>query len=163
MDKKPTNDSAIKKFFKENKSLTFMLPLLVILIIAAIIINLSSGKSKEATKNEPSASVSETNPPINTSQPDVDVLPKIIRTENNESVEQQKDPFESPMTLVGVVYSSKRSTAIIEWGAYSYIVELNDIVGNSEWKVTKIEKDNISLDNGKESIVLTLTKGGSNN
>lgn len=159
MAKRTTEETAIQKFFRENKSLTFMIPLLVILIIVAIIINFSLGNDKKAVKtNSNLVSSTDTHAPIDTNQPQVDVLPQIIRSDNTEAVEQQKDPFESPMKLTGIVYSSLKSTAIIEWGGYSYIIELNDIVGNSKWKVTRIEKDSITLDNGSESIVLVLTE-----
>lgn len=158
MAKKATEETAIKKFFRENKSLTFMIPILIILIIVAIIINLPSGDDKETIKNEPSATEpSNTDAPLNTDQPQVDVLPQIIRSDSSEAIEQEKDPFESPMKLVGVVYSNTKSTAIIEWGGYSYILRLNDIVGNSKWEVARIEKDSITLDNGTESRVLVLT------
>lgn len=165
MAKKSTDGTAaIKKFFNENKSLTFMIPILVILIIAAIVINLTLGNDKDTAKADPSVSSSaDVNSPIDTAQPQVDVLPQIIRSEGSEIIEQQKDPFESPMQLAGVVYSPARSAAVIEWGGYSYIVELNDIVGNSKWRVTRIEKDSIALDNGSDSIVLVLTEKANDN
>lgn len=155
---KKTEDTAMQKFFRENKSLTFMIPILVILIIVAIIINVSLGNDKETAKTNSNAASSDSHAPIDTNQPQVDVLPQIIRSDNTEAVEQQKDPFESPMKLTGIVYSDIKSTAIIEWGGYSYIIELNDIVGNSKWRITRIEKDSITLDNGSESIVLVLTE-----
>ncbi len=159
MEKKTTEETAIKKFFKENKSLTFMIPILIILIIVAVIINLPSGDDKETVKNEPSATESpNTEAPLDTDQPKVDVLPQIIRSDISEAIEQEKDPFESPMKLVGVVYSNMKSTAIIEWGGYSYILGLNDTVGNSKWEVARIEKDSITLDNGSENMVLVLTE-----
>lgn len=157
---KKTDETALQKFFRENKSLTFMLPILVILIIAAIIINLSFGNDKETAKANPSSTEPSNvnSSAIDTNQPQVDVLPQIIRADNPENVELQKDPFESPMKLTGIIFSSLKSTAIIEWGGYSYIVETNDNIGNSKWKVTRIENDSITLDNGSESIVLVLTE-----
>ncbi|NLL66720.1 MAG: hypothetical protein GX236_03330 [Clostridiaceae bacterium] len=157
MAKFQNDGTAFKKFLRENKSLVYMLPILVILIIAAIFINLSLNSDKEAAKVDSGASTSGANSQIDTTQPQVDVLPQIIRSEGTEIVEHEKDPFKTPMKLTGVVYSPSRSTAIIEWGGYSYIVEQNDIVGDSKWKVTRIENDSISLDNGSESIVLALT------
>lgn len=161
---KKTEETAIQKFFRENKSLTFMIPLLVILIIVAIVINFSLSNDKKAAKvnQSPTESSNVDSPAIDTNQAQVDVLPQIIRSDNSEAVEQKKDPFESPMELTGIVYSNIKSTAIIEWGGYSYIIELNDIIGNSKWKVTRIEKESITLDNGSENIVLVLTeKSGS--
>jgi type II secretory pathway component PulC len=66
------------------------------------------------------------------------------------------------MKLTGIVYSKTKSTAIIEWGGYSYIIGLNDNIGNSKWKATRIERDSITLDNGSESIVLGLTEKSDN-
>ncbi|MGI6084351.1 MAG: hypothetical protein ACOYIF_02755 [Acetivibrionales bacterium] len=163
MAKKSTDGkAAIKKFFNENKSLAFMTPILVILIIAAIVINLSLSNDKETAKVDPGVSSSDENIPIDTTQPQVDVLPQIIRSDDSEVIEQQKDPFESPMHLAGVVYSSAKSAAVIEWGGYSYIVGLNDKVGNSDWRVTRIEKDCIALDNGSDSRILALVEKANN-
>lgn len=152
MAKKSENESAFKKFLSENKSLTFMLPLLAILIIVVIIVY--SGMGKE--KNVVSEKTPNTNNPIDTNQPQVEVLPQIIRSENGERVDVKNDPFEEPMVLTGVIYSESRSTAIIKWGGYSYIVKKDDYVGESQWKVRTIEKDKITLESENDSKVITL-------
>lgn len=152
MVKRTENDSAFKKFLKENKSLTFMIPLMAILIIVMVIVYSGMGKDKKT--------VSEKTPgakdPVDTNQPQVEVLPQIIRSENGEKIDVNKDPFEEPMILVGVIYSESKSTAIIKWGGYSYIVKKDDFVGDSDFKVTGIEKDKLTLESNNDSIVLAL-------
>lgn len=149
---KSENDSAFKKFLKENKSLTFMIPLMAILIIVMIFVYSGTAKDKKTVSDKST----DTKNPISTNQPQVEVLPQIIRSENSDKIDVNKDPFEEPMILVGVIYSESRSTAIIKWGDYSYIVEKNDVIGDSDWEVTAIEKDKITLESDNDSIVLDL-------
>ncbi|MGI6621684.1 MAG: hypothetical protein GX227_06700 [Clostridiaceae bacterium] len=152
MVRKTKNDSALKKFFNENKSLTFLLPLLAILVVVVIIVYSGMGKDK----NTVSKNSHDTSFPIDTNQPQVEVLPKIIRSGSEEKIDVDKDPFSEPMKLVGVIFSESRSTAIIEWGYYSYIVEKGELVGDSDWKVAVIEKDKITLETDSDRIVLSL-------
>jgi hypothetical protein len=152
MVRKSDNDSAFKKFLDQNKSLKFLLPLLVVLIVVVIIVNLGSGKDKEVVAENPPG----VNDQIDINQPQVDVLPQIIRSDSSEKVDVKKDPFSEPMRLVGVVYSESRSTAIIKWGNYSFIVEKEDFIGDSRWKVVEIKKDKITLESDAERIDLTL-------
>ena len=66
MAKFQNDGTAFKKFLRENKSLVYMLPILVILIIAAIFINLSLNSDKEAAKVDSGASTSGANSQIDT-------------------------------------------------------------------------------------------------
>ena len=158
MTNKSGQESAFKKFLKENKSLAFMLPVLAILIIVLIIVYSGVFSKKEAP-----ASSGETPPPINqpsesalAQQPQVDVLPQIIRSTSEGAVDVIKDPFESPVKLSGIIYSTDRSTAIVESNGISYIVKEDDFLGDSTWRVTLIQKDSITLESGEKSISLSL-------
>ncbi len=158
MTNKSGQESAFKKFLKENKSLTFMLPVLAILIIVLIIVYSGVFNKKEAP-----ASSGETPPAITqpsesalAQQPQVDVLPQIIRSTSEGAVDVIKDPFESPVKLSGIIYSMDRSTAIVESNGISYIVKEDDFLGDSPWKVTLIQKDSITLESGEKSMTLSL-------
>lgn len=163
-----SEDSGFKKFLRENKSLKYMLPMLFVLIVIFIITLVSGTLNGE--KNIPVSQNSDglisNDDVIDISLPQVEILPQIIRSNNLENTEVKKDPFEAVMKLVGVIYSGPRSTAIIEWGDYSYIVKANDKVGDSEWSVVNIEKNSITLKSDEDRVVLDLSYGdnyGDNN
>lgn len=165
MVNRSSNDSAFKKFLKENKSLTYMLPLLAILAIIAIIIYSGAFSKKNKTVSSQDSNPSPTqssNAPIDNNLPHVEVLPQIIRSENDEKAEANKNPFESPMKLVGIVYSEEGSTAIIQWGGYSYIVQSQDKIGDSDWTVSNINRDNISITSNDNTMVLHLSDNKNN-
>jgi len=82
-------------------------------------------------------------------------LPQIIRSDSND-IDIKKDPFKEPMRLVGVVYSKSRPTAVVKWGSYSYIVEKEDFLGDSDWKVVEIDKNQITLESDTDRMVLSL-------
>jgi len=54
MVRKSDSDSALKKFFDENRSLKFLLPLLAVLIVVMIIVNLRGVKEKGTVSQVPS-------------------------------------------------------------------------------------------------------------
>lgn len=151
MVRKSDSDSALKKFFDENRSLKFLLPLLAVLIVVMIIVNLRGVKEKGTVSQVPSNTAGQ----IDTNQQQVEVLPQIIRSDSND-IDIKKDPFKEPMRLVGVVYSKSRPTAVVKWGSYSYIVEKEDFLGDSDWKVVEIDKNQITLESDTDRMVLSL-------
>jgi hypothetical protein len=159
MSNRSEQTSAFKKFLQENKSLTFMLPVLAILIVVLIIVYSGGGKDNAAAPasseiTEPSTVVPDDSSLV--SQPQVDVLPQIIRSATDGAVEVIKDPFETPIKLTGIIHSSMRSTAIIESNGISYIVKEEDFLGDSTWSVSLIEKDSVTLVSGDKTMTLTL-------
>lgn len=152
MVKRSDNDSAFKKFLDENKSLKFMLPILIVLVVALIIINFVTGRNKKTVSKD----ADDNNAPIAANQHQVEVLPKIIRTDDESKQDVNRDPFSEPMKLVGVIHSESRSAAIIEWGNYSYIVRNGETVGESNWKVIEIKKDKLTLESAAGIFVLSL-------
>ncbi|MCX7774421.1 MAG: hypothetical protein N2376_15095 [Clostridia bacterium] len=161
-------ESAFKKFIKENKSLAFMLPILAVLVIVLIIIysgvfNKKAAPALASVTTSPSASAN----PSNSSnggeptggQPQVEVLPQIVRSTSSSAVEVVKDPFETPMKLTGIVYSNDRSAAIVQCGGISYIVQSGQTIGDSSWEVTQIDKDTITIASNGKSLELELTDG----
>jgi len=154
--------TAFRKFLNENKSLKIMLPFLVVGIIVLIVFSVSGGFKNDG-QSIPSSQNSEdyitADGNISDDLPRVEVLPQTIRS----NPEVKKDPFEAVMKLVGIISSEKKSTAIIEWGEYSYIVQTDEKVGDSDWRVSKIGTNSITLVSGNDSLVLELTDGSNNN
>lgn len=152
-------DSALQTFFKENKSLALMLPLLAVLIIAMIIVYASGGKD-----NTTAVSGNPDNPPaaaeasIPSDQPKVEVLPQIERQgQEKAEVDVTKDPFEAPMKLSGILTDSDgKAMAIIESGGVSYIVQKEGLIGESTWKVLSIYESSVMLDSNGRSMLLEL-------
>jgi len=156
-------NTAFKKFLNENKSLKIMLPVLAVAVIALIVFSVSGG-FKNDKKSIPSSQNSEG--PLNDIDANlqrVEVLPQTIRSNNPGNAEIKKDPFKDIMKLVGVVYAGDKSTAIIEWGDYSYIVKVKVKIGDSDWSVSNIERNSVTIVSGNDSIVLDLTEGSSKN
>ena len=48
-----TENAAIKQFLEENKSLTYLIPILIVLIIVAIVVLSKSGKSSKVSSEPP--------------------------------------------------------------------------------------------------------------
>lgn len=163
--KQSGKDSAFRRFIKENKSLAFMLPLLVILVVVLIIVY--SGGGDEPTSSEvptPASTPSQTSIPSINDQTQVEVLPKIIRASDetgNDAVVQ--DPFTSPMRLTGVLLypDYDKTKAIIEYGGVSYIVKRNEIIGNTAWTVEEIFETSVMLGSDGKNQLLELDKDSS--
>lgn len=153
-------ESAFKKLLKENKSLAFMLPVLAILVIILILVYSGVFNKKEAPaalQPTPTTTVQPEESAL-AQQPQVDVLPQIIRSSTEGAIDVVKDPFETPMKLVGVIFSNERSTAIVESGGVSYIVKVDDTIGDSTWKVDDIQKDSLTIEANGKSVTLELTE-----
>jgi hypothetical protein len=166
MPKTTKKESAIQTFFKENKSLAIMLPVLVVLIIAMIIIYSGNG---DAGKAEPISSDIAASPtpgvgassgvgavPID--QPKVEVLPQVVRkTASQGDIASTNDPFEEPMKLSGILTNSRgEAIAIIELAGTSCIVRPDDNIGDTPWKVVSIYESSVMLDFNGESLLLKL-------
>lgn len=156
-------DSAFKKFLKENKSFKYMFPILFVLIILLILFYSGAFRDPSPSSEAMASQTASASENALSGQPQVEVLPQIIRSTNEESIKVGKDPFETPMKLAGVIYTGERSSAIVESGNVSYIVQLNDTIGESSWTVTLIEADSITLESNGKSVDLTLSDTATNN
>lgn len=160
-------ETAFKTFLKRNKSLKYLLPILAIWLVVLFIFVFTGGfdnddMSVSGQNPTPSPTVTgpDNNTNTNTNETSVEVLPKVIRTDSDIKGDINNDPFESIMNLTGVVYADMNSTAIIEWGESSYIVQINDAVGDSKWVVKNIALDTVTLKSGEDNvIVLNLSEG----
>lgn len=161
-------DLPFKKFLKKNKSLKFLLPILAIWILVLFIFVFTGGFNNadiDASGDIPTPTPTDISqvPTTDIGEPDVEVLPQKIRTNSDVQGDIDNDPFDSIMNLTGVVYAGENSTAIIEWGNSSYIVQINDTVGDSDWSIKKIERDKVTLHSGEDNlIVLDLSEGATN-
>jgi|GEM_PF-369682 len=158
-------ENVISRFFRENKSLVVMLPLLAVLIVVLIIVYSGSGSEQEVTSDVATPSQSADTDVNDRTQ--VEILPKTERAaeidEDNSTAVQ--DPFASPMKLRGlIIYSDRdKSKAIIEYGGCSYIAKKDEAIGDSDWTVADIYEKSLMLSSGEKSQLLTLDSdsGGS--
>lgn len=162
-------ESNFKMFLKENKTLAVSVPILVILIIAVIIIYSSMG-SQDAQGVLPALAE---NAPGGLDGTQVEILPQTERitpgmtqdarseasTETDGSVGEAspetggvvKNPFNSPITLTGVVVKDdNEGAAILETGGKTLIVRKDDVLENG-MTVGDISLDRVILiDDGKD-------------
>lgn len=152
-------------FFKKNKSLIVLLPVLALGIVAVIILYAKPGTPKKP--------VSASTPPKTTVTPEkknnetalngnnVEILPQMERVTKPELPAEGdiRDPFASEkappvMTLKGIAFSGDKSTAVIETEDRAYVVSAGDKVAE-QWNVVKIEPQSVTLqDIDGNSIIL---------
>jgi len=164
--KQSEKDSAVKQFFKANKSLVFMIPLLIVLLVVLVTIYTSGSGSKNASSvaqpsgSTPSGGSAAVLPVENQFQ--VEVLPILERAAEGEedSAYVSQDPFKTPMKLKGVVIypEDERSKAIIQYGNYSYIVKKGDNIGDSPWSVSEINESGVTITYEDKSVFLELNQ-----
>ncbi len=148
--------SAFLEFFKKNKSMTVLLPLLLIAILFLIIVYSGFlGKSKPA-----SAIPSQNNGlPENLTGHTVEILPQMQRiTQPDVSAQSQsRDPFSSSGTVLVLkgITLSEDNTAIIETENSVHIVSAGDIIEET-WNVEEIREDGVVL-KGKEGTETLLS------
>jgi hypothetical protein len=160
-------ESKAQKFFKENKSLVFMLPVLVVLIIVLLYIYVFSGifGSKKQVSAPQTTNPAVTTPSKGTSQDTsssgegekiLNLLP--IRERTLSDSEILKDPFgTSQYQLKGIVYSEKGiSCCVISAGGVSYVLEKNGEI-EDVLKVVDIKKETVTVEEiGGNRVILSL-------
>lgn len=156
--------SAFKRFLKENRTLAVSIPILAILLIAVIIIYSSMGNSK--SQGTVPVIAEKTNAPAQT----IEILPNTERVINSKESRDDlknsdstsnaaiKDPFNGPITLVGVLVDANGGgMAVIEANNKSYIVKKDDILEN-DMTVSSISTDQITLKDNDREMILKLEK-----
>lgn len=155
--KQSGKETAFNRFFRENRSLVVMLPLLAILLVILIIVY--SGGEKPVLSDVPAPSSTPAVDSIINDKAQVEILPKTEREkESAESDSTLQDPFASPMKLRGVLLyqDPDKSLAIIEYGGYSYIVKRNENIGSSAWTVSEIYETSVMLESGGKNELVRL-------
>ncbi|HOJ11284.1 MAG TPA: hypothetical protein PK733_11920 [Clostridiales bacterium] len=170
---------AISDFFKKNKSLVYLVPLLMVLLIIVIVLyscgdkaaTVNANKTQNPTTNQTTNNKSNAtgNDKVEVSGNKVEVLPQTERTadkENqnvktnsneNKNTSNPVNPFDLPMRLSGVLTGSNDgSIAIIEISQNSYIVREGEVINNT-WKVSKIEENGVLLVNGEKESYITFS------
>ncbi|NLM73006.1 MAG: hypothetical protein GX184_03110 [Clostridiaceae bacterium] len=146
-----TENAAIKQFLEENKSLTYLIPILIVLIIVAIVVLSKSGKSSKVSSEPPDwAGLENGNQVI--------ILPQTTRNINDKESSVKKDPFESPFALTGIIFSEERPLAILESDNLSSIVGVGSLVGDSSWEVISIDKESVTISNGSDTNTLNISE-----
>jgi len=159
MPGKSGKNSAVRQFLEKNKSLAFLLPLLVILIVVLIIVY--SGNSDMPASSDVTVSPSPGTPVNLNDKTRADILPQTERPSEELNWEEiRQDPFAAPMKLTGILrYPDDRTKAIIEYSGAGFIVRKNDYIGKSPWKVTEIYETSVMLEADGKSQLLELEPG----
>lgn len=156
--------NVLSEFMKKNKSMVFLLPVLLIGIIVVVVMYT---KPQNKPKPKPAVPSSTTNniPGTPGSQDmKVDVLPQMERVKQPEdmNLSEVTDPFstgetgEQSLFLKGIILSEDKDTAIIETASRAYIVSVGDSI-DSFWHVASIEEDRVILtDSSGSSLILAL-------
>lgn len=143
------------EFFKKNKSLVVLLPVLAIGIVIVIFIYARPAQpSKKASTSTPpktAANSGQKNPEAPLDGNNVEILPQMERvTKPDLPIEGNvRDPFASQpappvMTLKGIACSGNGNTAVIETEDRAYVVSAGDKVAE-KWNVLKIEPQSVIL------------------
>jgi len=146
-------ENVFTDFFNKNKSLKFLLPLLLVSIAVLIIIYSSTGYF-----TKPASTQLNDLEKGDTSGQAVDVLPQIERVKSSDVAngKKTKDPFLSEniaMILKGVTLYENRNSAIIETKNSVYIVSEGD--NFEKWYVREIGMEGVKLvDNEGNDFVL---------
>lgn len=158
--------SGLKKFFQENRSLVFTVPVFVILVIAVILVYVLTGKDNTAeapdpaqtnpvTTEQPAQTNEPTQAPSDSSGTEVTTLPQDERDRDQSEI--VRNPFAAPYRVSGIIYDkSGNSLAIIEAENKTYIVEADEQVGEY-FTVLNIESDKVVLEVDGQEIILTLS------
>lgn len=159
--KQSGKNSAVRQFFDQNKSLVFLLPLLVILVVVLIIVY--SGNTAQPAMSEASPASSTETPAAITDQTQVDVLPRTERAEDKSGEDAAvQDPFTTPMELKGIfAYPDDRTKVIIAYGGVSYIVRENETIGETGWKVAEVFDKSTMVELDGRSTLLELRSDSS--
>jgi type II secretory pathway component PulC len=132
----------LQEFFKTNKSMAVLLPVLVVAVIALVIFYSSSdskpvsGKQNDLTQAGISGQA-------------VEILPQMerIKKPDTESGTGKRDPFISggySLTLKGITLHDEKSTAIIETENRAYVVSAGDIIEDN-WTIQRIDTTSVLL------------------
>jgi hypothetical protein len=157
--------SNFKRFVKENKTVVYTSPILIILILIVVIVYSNPGGSKPGNSVPTLANVS-------TAQGNsVEVLPQTERvttttttTDGISSTNGQtsKNPFSGPLYLKGVVTRTDgNNMAIIEGNGKSYIVKKDDVIEGS-LTVENISDKEVFLTQDDNKISLELAQRENN-
>ena len=157
--------SGFKKFFKDNRSLMYTIPVLIVLVVAVVVVYILSENNKTAD-NQPAATPTATEQQTEESTPapsqsasesdgtEVTTLPQDERDKDDS--ELMRNPFADPYKVSGIIYDEKGgSIAIIEAENKTFIVKTDDQVGEY-FKVLNIEFDRVVLEIEGQEIVLVI-------
>ncbi|MBP7177176.1 MAG: hypothetical protein KBA53_13300 [Thermoclostridium sp.] len=163
---KSNKEGAFAQFMKKNKSLVFLLPVLLIAIIVVVVMY-TKPKNKQQPAIPTSAEAQQKPDLPNDQKLQVEILPQMERVKLPEELNLSRvtDPFtagetgetvEQSLSLKGIVLSENTSTAIIETGSRAYIVSVGDSI-DSFWHVESIEEKSVILtDINGSSLILAL-------
>lgn len=142
---KHKKESAFSEFFKKNRSLTVLLPILTVgLIVVVILYSNPDGLVTPASSDLTSNGAKQT---LNGRT--VEVLPQMERVTKPDVTPSARDPFSSHTAIVpvlkGITLSDGKNTAIVETENRVYVVGTGDNIGDT-WAVKKIDASGVVLE-----------------
>jgi hypothetical protein len=153
--------SSFKRFLKENRTLTFSIPILLVLVIVVLIVYSNPG-GIIPDKSVP-ASVEGTGAELQGNR--VDILPQTERSAVEGTADSKggsagqpvkNDPFSGPLKLVGVVIGGGgKNMAVLESGGRSYVLQKGDVLDNG-MSVESISEEEIRLKDGERQVSVKL-------
>lgn len=159
------DNTKLKKFFEENRTLVFTIPLFFVLIIVVVLVYLIGGSGSDK-KAEVTPDQTNNLQQSSTAEPAVSQTPAAVGTEgttlpqnerNKDSEEISRNPFADPYRVSGIIYDkSGNSLAIIEAENKSFIVETGEEV-SGYFKVINIEEKKVVLEVEGKELVLALS------
>ncbi len=164
MSAKMGGQSGFKRFLRENRTIAFSIPVLLVLLIVLIIVY--SGLGKDVSE-EAVPAVAEASGTLSSNPQTIEILPNTERVIKNGSdtddTAVQRDPFSGPMNLVGIVASTDgKNIAVIEANDKSYILEKGDNI-ESNMTVSDITADKVVIKNTDTEKEITLKLEKRNN
>lgn len=150
--------SNFKRFLKENRTIVYTFPILIVLIIAVIIVYSNLGGKKPDNTSTPAMAES-------SAGNNIEILPQTQRavetgagagSDAAKGVQAAKDPFSGPVTLKGVLTRADgNNMAIIEGDGKSYIVKKDDVI-EGNLLVESISENEVLVKQNNQEISLRL-------
>lgn len=152
-----------REYFKKNKKMVFMLPVLAVLIVVLIITYSGVLGGKKSKPKPIQASESMPGPEMDGKR-QVEVLPQVTRSvePSKEDSSVLKDPFKSPLANMNMILKgifeneSGLNYAIIEADGTSYVVKTDDTIG--AYKVISVGNGKVLLDSDGKISTLDFTQ-----
>ncbi len=151
--------SSFKRFFRENRTLAFSIPILVILVVVVLIVYSNPGVAKPG-ESVPALAES-TNPGLQGNP--VEILPQTERPtdkgtdsgKEGSSETLKNDPFSGPLKLVGVLTGGGKDMAVIESGGRSYVLQKGDVLEGG-MTVESVASNEVRLKDGDREVSVKL-------
>lgn len=143
--------AALNNFFEKNPKMKIILPAIFITIALAVAVGIILSGAKTDIDLDENVTVA---------GQAVEVLPQVVR-EDTEAIEEGVDPFAEDVianaVLTGLTYNSDGYyTAVVQTKAASYVLQVGDNVGDSDWVVDAIDDSSITFSIGEKTRTISM-------